>query len=71
MDEDEDDDDLDANDGSWKAHALRFADESKVRDPMARKEEEYTVIDPLKFAKHVKPMSQHRRRLLGSNNPDL
>jgi len=70
-DEDENDDEFqineeedlnEGNDMSWKTTVLKFAKQSKVKDPLARKEEDYTIIDPLKL-KQVPSISPHQRKL--------
>jgi len=67
----EEDDEESLRDGSWKAHSLKFEKDLYAGDPMAREEEEYTVLDPLEFSKHVKPLSQHQRRLRGWSSTKL
>jgi len=67
----EEDDEESLRDGSWKAHSLKFEKDPYAGDPMAREEEEYTVLDPLEFSKHVKPLSQHQRRLRGWSSTKL
>jgi len=57
----------DVKDNSWMVHSLTFEKERKVKDPM--REDKYTSYDPLKY-KDVKPMSQHKRRLLGMKNEE-
>ncbi len=74
-DEDEEQHEADAddlnegNDMTWKATVLKFGKESKVKDPMARKDDVYTTFDPLKLA-NVPSISSHQRKLLAQKKLD-
>jgi hypothetical protein len=59
---DKEDDLTEGNDLDWKSNVLKFQKVPKVRDPLAKKEEEYTTFDPLKL-KNVPSISMHQRKL--------
>jgi len=49
-------------DDEWKSHSLVFEKESRVIDPMMRKDEQYEVLDPLRNSR-MKEKTWHERRL--------